>query len=189
MASASPPSRRSRGMRARAILESTPDSRYPVIPASVSILIRQASVRISSCSALTAVIFTAPSNGAASAWWFFSHAPAGKASANRKTSLRVHMTFPSLRAQNFQVPRHGFDPAEEVRQVELLVGRVQVVVRQPEAHHDAGDAQVAVENSHDGNRPARADVHRLLAEDLLHGFGRRVDERVGGGGQRGRARA
>src|SRR5207249_1900061 len=56
--------------------------------------------------------------------------------------------------QNFQVARYSFDPSVEVRQVELLVGSVQIVVRKSEAHHDAGDAQVFVEHADDRDAPA-----------------------------------
>ena len=94
--------------------------------------------------------------------------------------------FP-LTAQYFQIPRHRFDAPVEIGQMELLVGRVQIVVGKSEAHHHARNAQVLVEYAHNRNRPARADVHRLLAEDLLHGVGGRMNEAVVGIRQRRRA--
>src|ERR1700690_4186102 len=54
-----------------------------------------------------------------------------------------------LPGENLQVSGDGFDAAVEVRQVELLVRRVQIVVGESEAHHDAGDAEVAVEDADD----------------------------------------
>ena len=86
--------------------------------------------------------------------------------------------------ENFQVPRHRFDPAVEIRQVEFLVGCVEVVVGKPEPHHDAGDAEVSVEHAHYRNRPAGADVHGVFPERLLQRRGCRVNVRIVGVGQR-----
>src|SRR5690242_6104836 len=53
--------------------------------------------------------------------------------------LRAGATGPEpiARTENLQVARHGFDPAVEVWQVELLVRRVEVIVWQAESHHHA----------------------------------------------------
>ena len=48
-------------------------------------------------------------------------------------------------AQPLQEEDDGFDPAVEVGDVELLVGGVQVIVGEAEAHHHAGDLQVLLE--------------------------------------------
>src|SRR5690606_11669408 len=48
-------------------------------------------------------------------------------------------------AGEFDKANHGVDTAPEIRQVKLLVGRVQVVVGQSETHQHAGDTQVLVE--------------------------------------------
>src|ERR1035438_4645304 len=47
--------------------------------------------------------------------------------------------------QRGQEARDGFRTAIEIGQVEFLVGRVQIVVGQTEAHHHAGNSQVLVE--------------------------------------------
>ena len=48
----------------------------------------------------------------------------------------------------------GFDAAIKIRDVELLVRRVQVIVWQAESHHYAGNLQVLLEVGDDGDRPA-----------------------------------
>src|SRR5579885_3534131 len=106
--------------------------------------------------------------------------------AEARTARRLLFTGAGARlaAEKFQVARDGFDAAEEIRQVEFLIGRVQVVVGQAEAHHDARNPESLIEDADDRNGPARADVNRFLAEDLLHGFGGGVDEGVVGVGER-----
>src|SRR5947199_6939468 len=59
----------------------------------------------------------------------------------------------------------------EIRDVEFFVGRVQVVVGQAEAHHDAGDLERLFEVGDDGDGAAAADVDRVFAEDVAHGGG------------------
>src|ERR1035437_3738431 len=100
----------------------------------------------------------------------------GKPWDRQRISGKVRRKFMSVPCENLQVARHGFDAAIEVRQVELLVGRVQVVVGESETHHDAGDPQVAVEDADDGDGTAAADVDRLLAELFLE---RSEERRVG----------
>src|ERR1035437_1097489 len=78
-----------------------------------------------------------------------------------------------LPCQYLPVARYGFAGAIGGRPVEHLVGRGEFVVGDPEAHHHAGDPKVAVEDSHDRDGPAAADVDRLLAELLLWRLGRR----------------
>src|ERR1035437_9719950 len=86
----------------------------------------------------------------------------GKPWDRQRISGKVSQKFMSVPCENLRVARHGFDATIEVRQVELLVGRMQVVVGESETHHDAGDAQVAVEDAHDRDGPAAADVDCLL---------------------------
>ena len=64
--------------------------------------------------------------------------------------------------------------------MEFFVGCVQVVVGQPEAHQDAGQAQFVLKKANNGDGSARSDEHCLIAEDLFHGSGCCFDERVGG---------
>ena len=66
----------------------------------------------------------------------------------------------------------------EVLEVELLVGGVDVVVGQAEAHHDAGHAEMAVEVADDGNGAAGADEDRLLAPDLMERARGGLDVRI-----------
>src|SRR5262245_24763154 len=71
------------------------------------------------------------------------------------------------RAETLEISRYCGDAAKEVGQVEFLVGRVQVVVRQTEAHHHARNIQVAVEYSDNRNRASGPDVHSLLSKRFV----------------------
>ena len=71
----------------------------------------------------------------------------------------------------FQKTHDRFDAQLEVFQVELFVGGVDVVVGEAEAHHHAGNAQIAVKIADDGDGAAGADEDRLLAPDLAQGGG------------------
>src|ERR1700722_8131128 len=73
-----------------------------------------------------------------------------------------------------------FDPPIKIGDVELLIRRMQVVVRQPESHHHAGNFQVPLEIPPDRTRPARTDKHRLLSEHLVQGTGCRLYIRIVG---------
>jgi len=81
------------------------------------------------------------------------------------TSKRLPRTL-LLLPQYFQVPGHGFNATEEIRQVELLVGSVQIIVRQAETHHHAGDSEVAVEDAHARERPAPVTPARFVDNAL-----------------------
>ena len=71
--------------------------------------------------------------------------------------------------KNIRIETHDrFDSAIEVRDMELLVRSVQVVVRQAEAHHDGRYLQRLFKGRHDRDRPPRADEDGVLAEDLFH---------------------
>src|ERR1039458_170982 len=70
-----------------------------------------------------------------------------------------------------QETHHRFDSQLEVFQAKLLVGGVDVVVGEAEAHHDAGNAQMAVKVADDGDGAAGADEDRLLAPDYAQGGG------------------
>src|SRR5579863_7517807 len=59
----------------------------------------------------------------------------------------------------------------EVRNVELLVGGVQIVVRQTEAHHHAGNLKHILKIGHDWNRAAGANEDRVFLKHFVHGFG------------------
>src|SRR5215471_880465 len=63
---------------------------------------------------------------------------------------------PSRRLKLLEVPDNALDPAIEVRDVELLVGGVEVVVGQSETHHDAGNLEHVLEVGDDGNAAAGA---------------------------------
>ena len=76
-----------------------------------------------------------------------------------------------LLSQLLEEAADGFDPVVEVRDVELLVGGVQVVVGKAEAHHHAGNLQHVLEVGDDGNRAAAADEDRFFLERVVQGFG------------------
>ena len=63
----------------------------------------------------------------------------------------------------------------KVRDVELLVGSMQIVVRQSEAHHHAGNLQHILKISDDRNRAPRADEDRVLLERVMQRLGCRFD--------------
>ncbi len=67
------------------------------------------------------------------------------------------------------------DSELEVFEIELFVGGVDVVVGQAEAHHHAGQAEVAVKVADDRNRPAGADEDCVFAPDLVEGAGGGLD--------------
>ena len=71
--------------------------------------------------------------------------------------------------------------------MELLVGGVQVVVGQAEAHHDAGNFQDVLEVGDDGNRAAGADEDGFFLEGVAQGFGRGLDVGIVGADDAGRA--
>src|ERR1700678_2757710 len=56
--------------------------------------------------------------------------------------------------QLFKKQNDRLNPPIKIGDVELLIRRMQVVVRQPKAHHHRGNLQVPFEISHDRNRPA-----------------------------------
>jgi hypothetical protein len=66
-------------------------------------------------------------------------------------------------------------PFMEVWDMELLVGGVQVVVGQAEAHHDAGNLEDVLEVGDDRNRSAAADEDRLFFKRVVQRIGRRLD--------------
>ena len=62
-----------------------------------------------------------------------------------------HFAGSFLASQLLEEATDSFDPAMEVWDVELFVGCVEVVVREAEAHHDAGNFQHVLKIGHDGN--------------------------------------
>ena len=83
-------------------------------------------------------------------------------------------------AELFEEPTDCFDSAVEIRDVELLVRGVQIVVGEAEAHHDAGNLQNILEVGHNRNRPAAADEHRVLLECVMQRLRRSLDVLVVG---------
>src|SRR5579859_1174392 len=80
-----------------------------------------------------------------------------------------------LRSELFKEADDRFNPAVEVRDVELLVGGVEVVVGQAEAHHDAGNFEHVLKIGDDGNGAAGADENCIFFEDLVQRFRRGLD--------------
>src|SRR5579864_175750 len=85
-----------------------------------------------------------------------------------------------LSAEFLEEAADGFDPAIEVRNVELLVGGVQVVVGQTEAHHHAWNLQHVLEVGDDGNGSSAANEDCLFFERVVQRFGGSLDVRIVG---------
>jgi len=67
-------------------------------------------------------------------------------------------------------PGDGLDALVEVDEAELLVGGMEVVAVEPEAHEDDLDAQFFFEEGADGDAAAAADGDGRLMEDGFDGF-------------------
>src|SRR5436853_7826630 len=65
--------------------------------------------------------------------------------------------FSCRSAHLFEEQTDGLDAAVEIGDVELLVGSVQIVIWQAEAHHHAGNLQHVLKVGYDGNRATGAD--------------------------------
>ena len=76
-------------------------------------------------------------------------------------------------------------PSSKFLKIELLVGGVDVVVGKAEAHHDAGQAEVAVEVADDGNGAAGADEDGVFAPDFVKSARGGLDVLVVDGNQAG----
>jgi len=75
--------------------------------------------------------------------------------------------------------RHDrFNPTIEIRDVELLVWRVQIIVRESKSHHHGRNAEMLLKISNNRHRSTRANEHRVFAEYFPQGFRRRVYEAV-----------
>src|SRR5439155_24189879 len=88
--------------------------------------------------------------------------------------------FSCRSAHLFEEQTDGLDAAVEIWDVELLVGSVQIVIWQAEAHHHAGHLQHVLKVGADGNRAASADEDRLLLRDTRQRFGSGLDALVTG---------
>src|SRR5262249_10762459 len=71
-----------------------------------------------------------------------------------------------------QKPHNRHNPTKKIRQVKLLIRRMEVVTRQPKPHHPRRDLQSPHKTPHDRNRPASTYKHRLLAEHRMHRLSR-----------------
>src|SRR5437879_4949443 len=91
---------------------------------------------------------------------------------------KLRMKLSLLGAQQLQISRHSLNPQKEILEVQLLIRRMQIVVRQTEPHHDTWNAQGRVKRTHDRDRPARSDVDRVLPPHLLHRLRCRFDEAI-----------
>src|SRR5260370_17868238 len=77
----------------------------------------------------------------------------------------------------------------EVGDVELLVGSVQVVVRQAESHHHAGNLEHVLKVSDDRNGAAGANEDRLFPKDVAQSLGSGLNVAIVGADDAGRALA
>src|ERR1700687_658346 len=84
--------------------------------------------------------------------------------AERRLSLREQILVLS---ELLEEAADGFDPAVEVRDMELLVGGMQVVVGEAEAHHHTGYLQNVLESGDDGDRAGGATAHRVFLECIV----------------------
>src|SRR5271165_908261 len=98
-----------------------------------------------------------------------------KRAAGTGEGARPSTSISLLLAQLLKEQTDRLDPAMEVRDVELLVGCVQVVVRQAEAHHHAGNLQLILEVSDDRDRAAGANEYRVFLERVVQRFRSRLD--------------
>src|SRR3954468_11828821 len=83
-----------------------------------------------------------------------------------------------LLSELFKERDYRLNPTIEVGDVELFVGRVQVVIGQAEAHHYAWDFEYVLKVCHDRNRPAGADKDRIFLKDLMQRLRCGLDEWV-----------
>src|SRR5512142_1280282 len=72
-----------------------------------------------------------------------------------------------LLPEDFEETADRFDAAVEVRDMKLLVGCVQIVVRQAHAHHYGRNVKHVIEIRHNGNGAAAARIYRVLVEHLV----------------------
>ena len=77
-------------------------------------------------------------------------------------------------------PDDRLNPAIKVGDVKFFVGSMQVVVRQAEAHHYAGQLQYVLKFGHNRNRAAGAYEDRVFLEDVMQGRSGGLDVRVVG---------
>src|SRR5205823_2052004 len=78
--------------------------------------------------------------------------PAGgtaQAAGARAHKLK-HRSLSGHSSHKLKEPNNRFDAPIKIGDVELLIGRMQVVVRQTEVHHDAGNLQVPLKDGDDG---------------------------------------
>src|ERR1700722_10686559 len=68
----------------------------------------------------------------------------------------------SDRAKLFEKQANRFNPTMKIWDMKLLVGCVEIVVRQAETHHHAGDFQGLLKIVHDGDRSTAADKYGFL---------------------------
>src|SRR5258708_31538367 len=99
-----------------------------------------------------------------------------RAAGDGPSLVSIRKTLPQLLKE--QTDR--FNPAMEIRNVELLVRSMQIIVRKPEAHHYRWNLQHVLKIGHDRNRPARTNKHGLFPERITQCLSRRLDESVVG---------
>ena len=76
----------------------------------------------------------------------------------------------AIAAQLLKKQANGFNPPVEIGNMKLLIGRVQIVIRQTEAHHHAGNLQHILKIRNDRNGTARSNKNRVLMKDFMHGL-------------------
>src|SRR5277367_1332682 len=83
-----------------------------------------------------------------------------------------------LVSQLFEEQTDSLNPMMEVRNVKLLVGSVQVVIRQAKAHHHAGNFQALIEIVDDRDRAAAANEYSFFLKRFAKRLGSGLDIRI-----------
>src|ERR1700734_1131215 len=83
-----------------------------------------------------------------------------------------------LGSQLLEKQADRLDPMREVRDMNLPVGSVQVVIGEAEAHHYARNFQSLVKVVDDRNRSAAADEDRFYLECIAQRLGGGLDVRI-----------
>ena len=73
-----------------------------------------------------------------------------------------------MRTELLKEQTDRFNPTIKIWDVKLFVGRVQVIVRQAEAHHNGRSFQHILEIRNDGDGAAGANEDGVFLEDVVH---------------------
>src|SRR5712671_4727875 len=105
--------------------------------------------------------------------------------------LRLLRSFLStlFSSQLLEEQADGLNPVVEVWDMKLLVGSVEIVVREAESHHHAWDLQAILKVGDDRDRSAAANEDGFFLEGVVQRFSRGLDVRIVGPHYAGRTLA